>query len=448
MHIASSTLQQLPWHSPEELFTLCQGEAYSVFLDSGGPEEQERHRWSFLCPRPTAHLTLSLDKIKEFPQRLREFSNTHRPHHETTSLPADIPFTGGIIGLISYEAGMACEGLTSRHTTDTPAFTALACRDIFIIDRKHKQLWWSSPDGTPPPTKLEALPPPHKTAPLHTPLHCVADCNAESWMEAVRKVRAYIEAGDIFQANLTMRWSAPRPPELDLGGLYKRLRTHCPAPFGAWFHTPNFSLLSASVERFLSLNTHKIIETRPIKGTCGISKDPQTNTALRNALAQDEKECAENLMITDLMRHDIGRVCALGSVDVPQLFAVERFAHVHHLVSSVTGHLRPECDAADLLAATLPPGSVTGAPKYRALEIIDEIETSARGAYCGTLFRLGWDGSLDSSVIIRSISATPTALEIGAGGGITWPSDPKREYDEMCLKAAALLNVIEHYNQA
>lgn len=433
---------ELPWHPPERLFPLCRDEDSSVFLDSGGPAEQERHRWSFLCPRPAGRLTLPLAEMHRFPRHLRQFLADHAPEDGPSTPSPDLPFTGGVIGLLSYEAGMAREGLTSRHETDCPAFNALACRDLFIIDRLEQRLWWASADGTPAPDLPFAATPPALPQLRMTP---VAEQSATAWQEAVQTVRNYIAAGDIFQTNLTMRWITARPEGLNLHDLYGQLRTACPAPFGAWFHTPDFTLLSASVERFLSLDRQGRIETRPIKGTCPISTDPQQNDVLKDTLRRDEKELAENLMITDLMRHDIGRVCRLGSVEVPQLFAVERFAHVHHLVSSITGQLQAGHDAADLLAATIPPGSVTGAPKYRAMEIIDEVETSARGAYCGTLFRLGWDGAMDSAVIIRSISATADHLRIGAGGGITYPSHPEREYDEMCLKAAPLLDVLHNY---
>ncbi|MCQ0041380.1 MAG: anthranilate synthase component I family protein [Bombella sp.] len=435
-------ITELPWCPPERLFPLCREGGASVFLDSGGPAEQERHRWSFLCPRPAGRLTLPLAEMHHLPQHLRAFRAAHAPAGRPSPHLPELPFTGGVIGLLSYEAGMAREGLTSRHATNCPAFTALACRDLFIFDRREQRLWWASADGTPPPGQPATTARPDHPGPSLTP---VAEQDAATWQAAVRTVQEYIAAGDIFQANLTMRWVAPRPETLDLHALYNQLRTRCPAPFGAWFHTPDFTLLSASVERFLSLDRQGRIETRPIKGTCPVSDDPQQNDALKEALHRDEKELAENLMITDLMRHDIGRVCQLGSVDVPQLFAVERFAHVHHLVSSVTGQLQRDHDATDLLAATIPPGSVTGAPKYRAMQIIDEVESSARGAYCGTLFRLGWDGALDSSVIIRSISATASHLQVGAGGGITYPSHPEREYEEMCLKAAPLLAVLRDH---
>ncbi|MXV36932.1 MULTISPECIES: anthranilate synthase component I family protein [unclassified Saccharibacter] len=427
----------LPWCPPEHLLTLCHNQPQSVFLDSGGDPKQDRHRWSILCPRPSASLSVLGFDPSAYWNTLRQFWREHTP--PASPHCKHLPFSGGVIGLASYEAGLACEGLHSRHPLSTPPLTALACRDLFVIDRREQALWWVSPDGTPPPPLPEA-PPPSSTLP---PLRWQADYDEQAWHHTIDKVRAYIQQGDIFQANITMRWHSSRPERLDLLSLYQRMRTRCPAPFGAWFHTANTSLLSASVERFLSLSPDGTIETRPIKGTTGIDPDPTRNAALRSALTQDTKELAENLMITDLMRHDIGRVCALGSITVPQLCAVERFEHVHHLVSSVQGTLKNTLDGIDLLAATVPPGSVTGAPKHRALEIIDEVERSSRGAYCGTLFRLGWDGSLDSSVIIRSISATAHQLSLGAGGGITWPSDAQREYHETLLKAAPLLALTE-----
>lgn len=434
---ASPFCTELPWCPTEHLLALCQNQPHSVFLDSGGNPQEERHRWSVLCPKPSANLTIYGYDPTAYWGSLRQFWRDHTPQ-ASARLP-HLPFSGGIIGVISYEAGLACEKLRTRHNSTTPPITALACRDVFIIDRREHALWWVSADGTPPP---ELPNQPYAATPLSS-LSWRADHGALAWDEAIRKVRHYITQGDIFQANITMRWHATLPQHTDLLSLYHRMRHRCPAPFGAWFHTPNMTLMSASVERFLRLSADGAIETRPIKGTIGTDPAPERNDALRHTLAHDEKELAENLMITDLMRHDIGRVCQLGSVTVPQLCAVERFAHVHHLVSSVQGTLRPDLDGIDLLAATVPPGSVTGAPKHRALEIIDEIETSARGAYCGTLFRLGWDGDMDSSVIIRSISKTHEGLSLGAGGGITWPSDALREYEEMCLKATPLLTLTQ-----
>jgi len=253
------------------------------------------------------------------------------------------------------------------------------------------------------------------------------------------RLRAYIAAGDIYQANFTFRYTAPRPHGATLPALHMALRALSPAPFAACIDAGNYGLVSASPERFIRLQADGRVETRPIKGTAARHPDPALDAENAAALLASPKERAENLMITDLLRHDLGQVCAIGSIEVPELFAVESFAQAHHLVSAVTGQLRPGLDAFDLLAATLPGGSITGAPKRRAMQIIDELELGPRGAYCGALAWIGFDGAMDSAIIIRTITATADTLYAQAGGGITWDSASRAEYEEAMLKISPLL---------
>lgn len=395
-------------------------------LDSGGPLST-RTRWSVLCRRPAA------TRVTREAQGWDQLRALLPP----LQAAGPLPFRGGLIGMASYGAGLRLENVPSVHTEDTPHLVAGLFTDALVFDRQDKRLYWSSLTGAPPPelpscTRKPVSPPIISFRP---------DLDAAQWSTAVNTVRGYIAAGDIFQANLTVRFHASRPPDLAIVDLYRALRKATPAPFGGLLKSPDFSLLSGSVERFLSMDAKGRIETRPIKGTAPLGQSEAENHAIAIALAQDEKEYAENLMITDLMRNDIGRVSQLGSVTVPELCQVERFTHWHHLVSSVQSTIQPGLDAIDLLRATLPPGSVTGAPKHRAMQIIDAVERSARGPYCGSFFRIGFDGALDSSVIIRSLAVLENRLEIGAGGGITYPSDPAREYEEMRLKAAPLLSI-------
>lgn len=397
-------------------------------LDSGGPLSG-RTRWSVLCRRPVATLVTceesGWDALRALlPPRQAEGA---------------LPFQGGLVGMASYGAGLKLEKIPSAHADDTPHLVAGLFADALVFDRQDKRLYWSSLTNRPPPelpscTRRPAAPPVLPFRP---------DLDATQWIRAVDSVRDYIAAGDLFQANLTVRFHASRPAGLAVVDLYRALRKSMAAPFGGLLKSPGFSLLSGSVERFLSMDAQGRIETRPIKGTAPLGPSEAENRAIALALAGDEKEYAENLMITDLMRNDIGRVSQLGSVTVPELCQVERFAHWHHLVSCVRSIIRPGLDAIDLLRATLPPGSVTGAPKHRAMQIIDTIERSARGAYCGSFFRIGFDGALDSSVIIRTLAILKDRLEIGTGGGITYPSDPAREYEEMRLKAAPLLSLFD-----
>jgi para-aminobenzoate synthetase component 1 len=250
----------------------------------------------------------------------------------------------------------------------------------------------------------------------------------------------YIRAGDCYQVNLSQRLLAPlREHPLDL---YGRLRTLNPAPFGAYFDLGDFQILSASPERFLRV-TNGEVETRPIKGTRPRGRTPEEDAALAAELAASPKDRAENVMIVDLLRNDLGRVCEFGSVRVPTLCEVESFRFVHHLVSEVRGKLRPGLGPLDLLAAAFPGGSVTGAPKVRAMEIIAELEPTARGPYCGSLGFVGFDGSMDTNILIRTFTAGRGWVQFPVGGGIVADSDPAREYEETLHKAAGLLRALD-----
>lgn len=437
--VTDPLIQSLPWHEPEHALSLLHNEAWGVMLDSGGPDKAERARWSWLCLTPSDTFIANGAQLEHngclsadtFWSALHKVQRPASTAERRLQAETHIPFTGGLIGIASYEAGLRLEGLTSRHPPRGPELIAAHYHNVLAFDRKTKRCWWISHTQSPPPVIPQAPPPAH--APNLT---FTADFTPDAWIKTVEKLRRHIGQGDLFQANLTTRYTAPLPHHFDEVSAYTQLRSLSPAPFGAYFKSPPLSLLSASVERFLALSSSGIVETRPIKGTASATGNITKNA---QSLREDTKENAENLMITDLMRHDLGRICTLGSIQVPQLCEVERFSHVLHLVSSVTGHLPEHLTALDLLQATLPPGSVTGAPKHKALQLIDQLERSSRGAYCGTLFRIGHDGAMDSSVIIRSAERSANQLTIGAGGGITWPSDPEKEYHETALKAAALL---------
>ena len=260
------------------------------------------------------------------------------------------------------------------------------------------------------------------------------------YLEAVARVREYIFAGDIFQSNLSQRFEAPltEPP----WELYRRLRMRNAAPFAAFLDFPEAAVLSASPERFLRVDVGGHVETRPIKGTRPRGVGPEHDGALGLALSESDKDRAENLMIVDLMRNDLSRVCAPGTVHVPELFALERFATVHHLVSTVVGQLAPGRDALDLLRAAFPGGSITGAPKVRAMEIIAELEASERGVYCGAIGYWSVTGALDSSIAIRTAVAIADRVYFSAGGGIVADSDPEQEYGETLDKARGLIDAL------
>ncbi len=261
------------------------------------------------------------------------------------------------------------------------------------------------------------------------------------YLSTVARVREYILAGDIFQANLSQRFEAPlrEPPWT----LYRRLRAMNPAAFGAFMDCGEFQVLSVSPERFLRLSGAQV-ETRPIKGTRPRGLGPMHDAMLGQVLAESDKDRAENVMIVDLLRNDLSRVCRPGSVCVPELFSLEHHPTVHHLVSTVIGELEPSADAVALVRATFPGGSITGAPKVRAMEIIAELEPTRRGVYCGSMGYLGSNGEMDTSIAIRTCITTDDRVYFQAGGGIVADSDPEQEYRETLDKARGIIRALAH----
>jgi para-aminobenzoate synthetase component 1 len=250
----------------------------------------------------------------------------------------------------------------------------------------------------------------------------------------------YILAGDVFQVNLSQRFTAPM--DGDAFAVYRRLRHDNAAPFAAFMTTPACTLASASPERFLEVAPDGSVETRPIKGTRPRGLHPLHDMHLEFELAASEKDRAENLMIVDLLRNDLSRVCRPGSVRVPSLFRRESYATVHHLVSVVSGRLEEGRGRVDLLRSAFPGGSVTGAPKIRAMEIIAEIEPVCRGPYCGSVGYLGFDGSMDTSITIRTLVVVDGEVHFHAGGAVVADSRPRREYLETLDKAAGLIDAL------
>ena len=432
--------RELPWAEPGAAFQALAGNGPLVFLDSAATGDP-RAAASYIALDPLA--VQRLNEACELPPWLAEA----RPQDDTC--PPDWPFAfkGGAIGWLGYESGLAQAGIDSRHAPIAglpPGWFGMF--DLVLgFDhgtRRCFALAAERPDASAAQRIAELaarLATPH-SLPVLPPVAWQAELPRAAYETRVERLRAYIAAGDVYQANFTARFTAPRPAGFSPAVCHAALRARSPAPFGAFIDTgEGVALCSASPERFLLLNASGHVEARPIKGTAPRHADPVRDAASAAALRADPKERAENLMITDLLRNDLGRVCAFSSVQVPELFSVESFAQAHHLVSAVTGQLRPGLNAAALLLAAFPGGSITGAPKHRAMQIIDELEEGPRGAYCGAIAWIGLDGAMDSSIIIRTITATPDMLYAQAGGGITWDSSPASEYDEMMLKLSPLI---------
>jgi aminodeoxychorismate synthase component I len=261
------------------------------------------------------------------------------------------------------------------------------------------------------------------------------------YLQAVERVRQYILTGDIFQANLSQRFEAPWPG--DPFEFYRRLTAANPAPFAAYFQGDGYTIASASPERFLRVDPDGQVETRPIKGTRRRGETPAEDRRLADELLASAKDRAENVMIVDLLRNDLSKVCRPGSVDVPALCALESHPTVHHLESIVTGRLEEGRSAADLLRAAFPGGSITGAPKVRAMEILAELEPVARGVYCGAIGWLSVTGAMDTSIAIRTVTLQGGRATFHAGGGIVADSAPALEYQETLDKAAGIRRAFE-----
>jgi para-aminobenzoate synthetase component 1 len=262
----------------------------------------------------------------------------------------------------------------------------------------------------------------------------------DRYLAAIDRIHRYLRAGDCYQVNYAQPLEAPFSG--DPLALYQQMRKRNPSPYGAFLAFPFVTVLSASPEGFLHLQGDRIV-TRPIKGTRPRGENREQDGRLARELAASPKDRAENLMIVDLLRNDLGKVCRPGSIQVPELFAVESFPLVHHLVSTVQGRLAPGEDALSLLAACFPGGSITGAPKRRAMEIIRELEQRPRGVYCGSIGWIGYDGDMETNIAIRTLQLQRGRARYWAGGGIVIDSDAQEEYAETLHKAAAFLQVFD-----
>lgn len=373
------------------------------------------------------------------------------------------PFQGGALGYVGYEFGGVLEVLPRLGEGSDGAQMQLGFYDVVVaIDHVRERAWlistgWPEQDAGRRAERAErradafaALlegsgPQVGKGSAAEgsgRPLRWQSNFDRPGYQAAVDRVRTFILDGDIFQANIAQRFRAACPARFDRLAFYDRLRTVNAAPFAAYLDLGDLVVTSSSPERFLKLEGTRV-ETRPIKGTAPRRSDPAEDAKALGALLASEKDRAENVMIVDLLRNDLSRVCRPHSVEVPVLCGPESYASVHHLVSVVTGELAPGKGALDLLAAAFPGGSVTGAPKLRAMEIIAALEQVPRGVYCGAIGYLGFDGTMDTNIAIRTVVFRDREASVHAGGGITLLSDPAAEYDETLAKVGRIFAAFE-----
>ena len=430
-----------------------------ALLESARPGRNAR--WTYLTADPVAVLEAPAAGPDPFAVARRLVGRLD----PTPVVPADAPrFLGGLVGFLGYDLGHILERLPSVAEDDQglPPLR-LALHDWVVAwDRRTGYAWLGGRaldgDGRRLARRLDevharlttpAAPAVDRAAPSDAgdALRFRSSLSRPAFEAGVERVRQHIARGDIYQANLTRRLETPFAG--DPWTLYRRLRTGDPSLFSAYLDIgpsqetgrPR-ALLSASPEPFLSLDAEGVVASDPIKGTRPRGRDRAEDRALACELLASAKDRAENVMIVDVLRNDLGRVCRPGTVRVPRLCRLERTAAVQHLVSTVTGRLATGRDAFDLLAASFPGGSITGAPKIRAMEILERLEPVRRGPYTGSLGWIGPDGAMQTSIIIRTFVADGRRLTLHVGGGITWGSDPAAEYEETVAKARGPLGAI------
>ncbi|HEU4793532.1 MAG TPA: aminodeoxychorismate synthase component I [Nitrolancea sp.] len=424
-----------------------------VFLDSSRSDD-DMGRYSYVTADPFLTLS-SRGRLIEMTTQAGSYFLDADPwdllqeliaRYHVAAIPDLPPFQGGAAGYLGYDLGRQLERLPALAVDDGQLPELLVGLYDWVLSQDHQTgRTWLLTTGL-PTGSLDASyqrrdqvldwlgrpsQPENPASGMLAPrLH--SKVGKARYLEMVRQAKEYIAAGDIYQVNLSQRlegeWQG------DPWTLYRRLRQVSPVAYAAYLGFPDGVVLSASPERFLRLDGGSI-ETRPIKGTRPRGRTPSADHALAAELLASEKERAENVMIVDLLRNDLGRVAEIGSVQVPHLFRLEGYSNVWHLVSTVTGRLQPELDAVDLLRACFPGGSVTGCPKIRAMEIIEELEPSRRGVYCGAIGYLSFSGAMDTNIVIRTLVLTGDRVQLQVGGAVVADSDPEREYAESLAKA-------------
>lgn len=455
----------IPYQEPQDVYLKFMHSPWSLWLDSAAHSEQGRY--SFITVDPFSTFVCKRNKIVCDQQILYgnpfELLKQKIIHYQLDPIFPAIPFPGGVAGFFGYELNQHIETIPSKQVDDMQVPDLMVgFFDVVIGFDHHEKLAWICSTGLPQREKkanqlrakrrLEAV-----LEPLHKPLskeirnsthafkalHAVtSNFSPEHYMSAVEKVKNYIYLGDIFEANIAQRFSGILHGAEDTFPLYQQLRRRNPAPFAAYLKFGKTCIASASPERFIQLKRNRQVEACPIKGTRPRGGTLVEDKQLAEELAASEKDRAENIMIVDLIRNDLSKVCENHSVKVEKLCNLVTYSNVHHLVSQIVGQLNKNKTAIDLLEACFPGGSVTGAPKPRAMEIIAEIEPHVRGPYCGSMGYIGSDGTMDLSIVIRTFVMQGKKISFHAGGAVTTGSHAELEYRETLDKVMVLQKIL------
>lgn len=451
------TKRSLPYFEDSALlFAACADKPWAIFLDSAFPGSQQG-RFDIMAYDPVCTLetrgsiTIISQKDGQTVSEADPFELIKQQLGPTLPSIDDLPFNGGAMGYFAYDLARRVEKLpvTAEDGEHLPDMAIGIYRWAVVVDHQKRQSWLVGYDLTGELIdnlidQFRHLPHQHFISDFGVLAAPHSNMIRQGYGQAFAKIKHYLKEGDCYQVNLTQRFvsSCQGNPWF----AYEVLRKINAAPFSAYLNLPDVQVLSSSPERFLKV-TGGFVETKPIKGTRprkALASEDQQQIA---ELAASSKDRAENVMIVDLLRNDIGKSCTEGSVKVPKLFAIESYATVHHLVSTVTGELAAGRHALDLLRSCFPGGSITGAPKIRAMEIIEELEPHRRGIYCGAIGYIGFDGNMDTNIAIRTLVHNHGSIRFWVGGGIVNDSDEDAEYQECFDKAAALLQLLEQFRQ-
>ncbi|MDF2891819.1 MAG: aminodeoxychorismate synthase, subunit [Clostridia bacterium] len=444
-------------HTAFELFHAFKDDPYCFLLDSS-MQNDRLGRFTFMgsCPflifkSKNENITITEgEHSKELKGNPFELLRALM-HQYKTEDRHPIPFLGGAVGFLSYDLCHSIEKLprTAIDENNIPDCCFGFYDRIVAVDHKDNDVYMIAHGlKEKPEAEIDMLKKKLSRIPVYTNIKEGIACGEiqsnftkDNYMKAVQRIKDYIRSGDIYQANMTQRFKCHT--EEDSFSLYSRLRQFNPAPFACYMDFDEGQILSSSPERFLKIE-EKIIETRPIKGTRPRGKTHGEDEANKEELLSSEKDKSELLMIVDLERNDLGKVSKTGTIKVPELFYLEEYATVHHLVSTVTGEMRDDIKAIDVIQSAFPGGSITGAPKIRAMEVIDELEPTQRNIYTGSIGYLDFNGNMDLNIAIRTIVMKDHTAFFQAGGGIVWDSDPELEYEETLHKAKALFRTLRN----
>lgn len=455
MQSPNQLIAPLPYFADSaELFAVCADKPWAVFLDSGFPHSNQG-RYDIISAEPVCTL-VTHGEMTEITRDGVTQKSTENPFdlvkQQLCQFPCfkrdDLPFNGGAIGYFSYDLVRRLEALpATAQDAEHIAEMAVGIYQWAVIVDHHQQKSYlvGHCDQQKWLDLINQFS--HKPAKQDEHLFKVigetkSNMDKEAYVRAFNRIKHYLREGDCYQVNLAQRFVASC--EGDPWTAYQALRKLNAAPFSCYLNLPEVQILSSSPERFLKL-TDGVVETKPIKGTRPRKTDYAEDQQQIENLEASNKDRAENLMIVDLLRNDISKTCKKGSVKVPKLFDVESYATVHHLVSTVTGLLADNQHALDLLKSCFPGGSITGAPKIRAMEIIEELEPNRRGVYCGAIGYIGFDGNMDTNIAIRTLVHSENTIRFWAGGGIVNDSVAEDEYQESFDKAAAMLDLLRQF---